>query len=102
MKLGDLVVREALDKLLLDTPNIVACEICLLLKTLVTIVLKHGVSDISDGTRGAPFASVVRSVACVRVEMAVGASVTETVIPYCKQNTVFASTKVRSSTENSY
>lgn len=102
MKLEELVVRLALDKLLLDTLNIVACEICLLLRTLVTIVLKHGVSEISSGTWDASFVSVIRSVACVRVEIAVGASVTETVIPYCRQNTVFASTKVRSSTENSY
>lgn len=49
VKRGELVVKSALDKLLLETLSIVACETCVVLKTLVTIVLKHGVSEISDG-----------------------------------------------------
>lgn len=88
--------------LLLETLSIVACETRVLFKTLVTMVLRHGVSEISDGACGVPFVSVTKRVAGIKVEMAVGAFVTETVIPYCRQNTVFASAKICRKTKNSY
>lgn len=69
---------------------------------LVTSVLRQGVSVMPLGGGAIPFVSATRDEAWMRVEREVGAFVTDTVMPYCRQNTVSVATKASRSILNSY